>query len=112
MRYCMLSQDMRDVHMQTPSPPQHTHTHLVYETHMTWSTSVRTTSRNLLVMMELPSANPKREWSVNTVLTPIMPAWRIPSWHRALKAWKERKCSPASLSNCKEISLAQHFMQN
>ena len=67
--------------------PTHTHTHthshtpihtlpphLVYETHTTWSTSVRTTSRNLLVMMELPSANPNREWSVNTVLTLIMPA--------------------------------------
>ena len=64
-----------------PLPHTHTHTHtqtfpfhLVYETHTTWSTSVRTTSRNLLVMMELPSANPNREWSVNTVLTPSMPA--------------------------------------
>ncbi len=35
--------------------------HLVYDTQMTWSISVRTTSRNLFVMMELPSAKPKRE---------------------------------------------------
>lgn len=55
------------------------HTNLVYETHMTWSISVKTTSNNLLVIIELPSAKPKSEWSVNIAFTPIVRACNIPS---------------------------------
>ena len=53
---------------------------------MTWSMSVSTISRSLFVIMELPSANPKREWSVKTALIPIVRECRIPSWHRVLNA--------------------------
>lgn len=55
---------------------------------MTWSISVRTISSSLLVMMELPSANPKREWSVKMALTDMVRAWRMASWQRALNAWR------------------------
>ena len=70
------------------------------------------TSRNLLVMMELPSAKPNKEWSVNTVLIPIVPAWRIPSWHSALKAYRIKKIlqfcgvrNPRRLQECHNLWL-------
>lgn len=53
---------------------------------MTRLTSDRKNSRNLLVMIELRSANPKREWSVNTVGNPIILPINIASPHRPLNA--------------------------
>lgn len=63
-------------------------TNLVCETHITWSMSASENCKNLLVMMELASAKPKREWSVNRVWSPIVRAWRSASWHKVEKALK------------------------
>lgn len=63
-------------------------TNLVCETHITWSMSASENCKNLLVMMELASAKPNREWSVNRVWSPIVRAWRSASWHKVEKALK------------------------
>ena len=60
--------------------------HLVWDTQMAWSTSAKMNSSNLFVMMELPSANPKSEWSVNTVLSPMDRACTRASWQVIEKA--------------------------
>ena len=63
-------------------------TNLVCDTHITWSMSASENCKNLLVMMELASAKPNREWSVNRVWSPIVRAWRSASWHKVEKALK------------------------
>ena len=61
-------------------------TNLVCETQITWSMSANENCKNLLVMMELASAKPNREWSVNRVRSPMVRAWRRASWQRVEKA--------------------------
>ena len=63
-------------------------TNLVCETQITWSMSANENCKNLLVMMERASAKPKREWSVNSVRSPMVRAWRRASWQRVEKALK------------------------
>lgn len=60
--------------------------YLVCETHMTWFVSDRENWRTLLVSMELASAKPNSEWSVKTVLRPMVLAWNIASWAKVEKA--------------------------
>ena len=55
--------------------------YLVFETHITWSTSVRVNSSSLFVRIDDTSAKPNKEWSVNTVFKPIVLACMIASWH-------------------------------
>ena len=38
------------------------------------------------MIIELASANPKREWSVKMALMPMVRAWNIASWARVEKA--------------------------
>jgi len=46
---------------------------------MAWLQSARENLSSLLVRIELASAKPNNEWSVNTVLRPILRAWNIAS---------------------------------
>jgi hypothetical protein len=52
-----------------------------------WSAFASENSKNLFVMMELASANPNNEWSVNTDLIPIELACNKASWHSVENAW-------------------------
>lgn len=57
---------------------------------MMWLVSHKVTVSSLLVSTELRSANPKSEWSVKTVLRPMVLAWNSASWAMAEKelwAW-------------------------
>ena len=80
-------------------------TNLVCETHITWSMSASENCKNLLVMMELASAKPKREWSVNRVWSPIVRAWRSASWHKVEKALKR------SQNNERQIHVHVSYLQ-
>lgn len=60
--------------------------YLVFETHITRSTSASENSRNLLVITELGSAKPNKEWSVKTVFKPSVLACNKASWHRVENA--------------------------
>lgn len=40
-----------------------------------------------MVIIELASAKPKREWSVKTHFIPIVRACKIASWHSVENAW-------------------------
>jgi hypothetical protein len=62
-------------------------TNLVLETQIMWSAFASENSKNLFVMMELASANPNNEWSVNTDLIPIELACNKASWHSVENAW-------------------------
>ena len=50
-----------------------------------WFVSQRDTVRSLFVSTELTLANPKREWSMKTVQSPIFLAWKRASWAMAEK---------------------------
>ena len=80
-------------------------TNLVCETHITWSMSASENCKNLLVMMELASAKPNREWSVNRVWSPIVRAWRSASWHKVEKALKR------SQNNERQIHVHVSYLQ-
>ena len=84
--------------------------HLVLDTQMTWSMSVNVNSRSLLVNIELASANPNSEWSVNTVLSPSDFPCNIDSWQRTENACKKRiSCSKASTAIMKTFLFLIYF---
>jgi hypothetical protein len=55
---------------------------------MTWSTSLRENFKSLFVRILAASAKPNKEWSVKTVLKPIVRACRMASKQKLLRlAW-------------------------
>jgi len=47
--------------------------------------------RSLFIMIELASAKPNKEWSVKTVLIPIVAPWYIDSRAKAENAWNKHE---------------------
>ena len=78
-------------------------TYLVCETQTTCDTSARENLRSLLVRMELASANPNKEWSVNTVFKPMVRAWNIASWPRVEKACMPKKLTSHCVKVCQKF---------
>ena len=64
--------------------------YLVCETQIAWLQSAKENFSNLLVNIELASAKPNKEWSVNTAFNPIVLAWNIASWAIVENAYKQR----------------------
>ena len=83
--------------------------YLVCDTQMAWLTPASENLRTLLVMIELASANPNNEWSVNTALIPIVRACSIDSWASVENAYTHKpshafSCyTPAYLSKLRQV---------
>lgn len=86
--------------------------YLVCETHMTWFVSDRENWRTLLVSMELASAKPNSEWSVKTVLRPMVLAWNIASWAKVEKACSKEDFTYIILLKMKSFRPYEVFKKN